>query len=615
MSEERPAPDLETMRHSAAHLMAAAIEELWPGTKFGVGPATKNGFFYDIDTPEPITADDLPKIEARMRKLRKKKHRYERQELPIDEAIEQMRERGQTYKVELLELLRDKGSTAVAEATGDDAVADGDGAASVSFYRTGGFVDLCRGPHVDDSKQIGHFKLINIAGAYWRGDEKNPQLTRIYGLAFDTKEELDKCVWQIEEAKKRDHRRLGKQLELFIFDDKVGAGLPLWLPNGAVLRKELERLATEEERRDGYTPVSTPVITKENLYYTSGHLPYYADDMYAPIEIDEEKYYLRPMNCPHHHMLYGHRPRSYRELPVRLAEYGMCHRYEKSGVLSGLMRVRGFMQNDAHIYCRMDQAKEEFIRVMRLHVRYYELFDITDYYMLFALPDLENLAKFVDAPDDWRAAMDIIRAAMVESGYPFVEKAGDAAFYGPKVDFMIENTVGKEYAISTNQLDFMATQRFGLTYKGEDGEEHPLYVIHRAPLGSHERFIAFLIEHYGGAFPTWLSPVQAVVIPISDRHEEHALKVRDRLFAAEVHTATGGLRVEADLGADRMQKKIRNAQLQKIPYMLVVGDREVEQDEVTVRHRSGADLGSMKVAQVVDRLRTEAHTRRDLPIG
>jgi threonyl-tRNA synthetase len=379
-----------------------------------------------------------------------------------------------------------------------------------------------------------------------------------------------------------------------------------------VLRRELERLALQEERRDGYQPVSTPVITKEALYYRSGHLPYYKDDMYAPLQIDEHNYYLRPMNCPHHHTLYGARPRSHRELPLRFSEWGLCHRFEASGVLTGLMRVRGFTQNDAHIYCAFDQAKDEFIRVMRLHARYYELFGIKDYFMAFSQPDLERLDKYVDAPDKWLAAMAIIRQAMDETGLPFEVRAGDAAFYGPKIDFIIESAVGNEYAISTNQLDFLATERFGLTYVAPDGKDAPVYVIHRAPLGSHERFVAFLIEHYGGRFPTWLAPLQALVVPISDRHHGYALKVRDALFGARVETATGGLRVEADLSAERMQKKIRTAQLQQVPYILVVGDAEEAAGTAAVRLRSGTNLGPMAIDALVERLRQEIDARRDL---
>lgn len=607
-------PQLFKMRHSAAHLMAAAIQQLWPEARFGVGPPTRNGFYYDIDLPQSLSAEDFPRIEEKMRELRKARLPYVRREIGIDEAISYMSEAAQPFKVELLNLLKEKGTTAVAKETGDDSMAastDGEGVDQVSFYETGSFVDLCRGPHVEHSGEIGAFKLLNVAGAYWRGNEKNPQLQRIYGLAYPNDQELKAEVQRLEEVKRRDHRRLGKELEIFTFADDVGAGLPLWLPNGAVLRKELEKLATEEERRDGYQPVITPILAKEDLYYRSGHLPYYKDDMYAPIDIEGQKFYLRPMNCPHHHLVYSSTNRSYRELPLRLAEYGVCHRYEASGVLSGLMRVRGFAQNDAHIYCTYDQAKEEFKRVMSLHARYYDLLQIQDYFMRFSMPDLDKLDKYVNEPEQWLAAMKIVREAMEESGLPYEESPGDAAFYGPKIDFIIESVVGNEYAISTNQLDFLATERFDLRYIGEDGAEHPVYVIHRAPLGSHERFVAFLLEHYAGAFPTWLAPVQAMIVPISDRHVEYALEVKAKIFGADVPTATGGARVEVDLSSERMQKKIRNAQVKKIPYMLVVGDAERDAGEVAVRHRSGTDLGKMTVEAFLERVRQEVRDRKD----
>ena len=610
-------PQLFKMRHSAAHLMAAAIQQLWPEAKFGVGPPTRNGFYYDIDLPQSLSAEDFPRIEEKMRELRKARLPYVRREIGIDEAISYMSEAGQPFKVELLGLLKEKGTTAVAKETGDDSMAastDGEGASEVSFYETGSFIDLCRGPHVEHSGEIGAFKLLNVAGAYWRGNEKNPQLQRIYGLAYPNDQELKAEVQRLEEVKRRDHRRLGKELEIFTFADDVGAGLPLWLPNGAVLRKELEKLATEEERRDGYQAVMTPILAKEDLYYRSGHLPYYKDDMYAPIDIEGQKFYLRPMNCPHHHLVFSSTNRSYRELPLRLAEYGVCHRYEASGVLTGLMRVRGFAQNDAHIYCTYDQAKEEFKRVMSLHARYYDLLQIQDYFMRFSMPDLDKLDKYVNEPEQWLAAMKIVREAMEESGLPFEESPGDAAFYGPKIDFIIESVVGNEYAISTNQLDFLATERFDLRYIGEDGADHPVYVIHRAPLGSHERFVAFLLEHYAGAFPTWLAPVQAMIVPISDRHVDYALEVKAKIFGADVPTATGGARVEVDLSSERMQKKIRNAQVKKIPYMLVVGDAERDAGEVAVRHRSGTDLGKMTVDAFLERVRQEVKARRDLSL-
>ena len=603
---------IDTKRHSAAHLMAAAVKDIWPNARFGVGPATATGFFYDIALDETLTPDDLQTIEKRMKEMRKKKLPFERIDLPVEQAIDYMKEQGQDFKVELLQLLRDKGSTAIAKETGDESVVE-EGVDTVSFFKTGDFVDLCRGPHVENSAQIGHFKLRSIAGAYWRGNAENDQLQRIHALCFDTKEELEAELHRLEEQAKRDHRKIGKELGIYTIVDEVGAGLPLWLPNGNVLRDELERLARVKEHQAGYKRVSTPHITKGDLYVRSCHLPYYADDMYAPMIIDEQEYYLRPMNCPHHHMIYAHDQWSYRDLPVRLSEYGQVYRHEASGGLSGLMRVRGFCQNDAHIYCREDQAKQEFLNVMDMHAMYYRMFGIEDFWMRVSLPDFEDLEKYVDDVDGWKKAMAILKSAMDESGYPYEEVEGEAAFYGPKVDFMIKSVVGTEYTISTNQLDFMATKRFELEYTSEDGSKQPVYVIHRAPLGSHERFVGFLIEHYAGKFPTWLAPVQAMVIPIADRHEDYARKVRDQLFSAPVDTVNGGIRVEADLAAERMQKKIRNAQTRQIPYMLVVGDAEAEAGTVALRHRDHGDLGSVPVEALIERIATEVRTRADAP--
>jgi threonyl-tRNA synthetase len=584
---------LELIRHDAAHVLAMAVQELFPGTQVTIGPAIEDGFYYDFARNEPFTPEDLPKIEAKMREIIKRDLPTRREVWPRGKAITHFKDMGETYKAELIESIPP----------------DED----VSIYWHGDWHDLCRGPHFETTGKIGDaFKLTKIAGAYWRGDAKNAQLQRIYGTAWRDKKELDDYLHRLEEAEKRDHRRIGRDLELFTFSPDVGAGLPLWMPNGMVIRQELEFLALQEERKDGYRRVATPHITKEALYLRSRHLPYYKDDMYSPLDIEGENYYLRPMNCPHHHLIYGATRHSYRELPVRIAEYAQDYRYEASGGLSGLMRVRGFCQNDAHIYCRHDQAKDEFIQVMRLHARYYDLMNIKDYYMRFSLPDLNKLGKYVDQPEKWLAAMKIIKQAMDESGYPYKEAQGEAAFYGPKVDFMIKSVIGTEYAISTNQLDFLATQTFGLTYIGEDGAEHPVYVIHRAPLGSHERFTAFLIEHYAGAFPTWLAPIQARVIPISEKAIDYAHKIKDALFQAPVVNGTAGLRVDIDLANERMQKKIRDAQLQKIPYMLVVGEREAAEGKVAVRLRSGKDLGPMPLESVIERIKTEAESRRDV---
>jgi threonyl-tRNA synthetase len=570
-----------------------AVQELFPGTQVTIGPAIEDGFYYDFARDTPFTPDDLPKIEQKMREIIKRDLPTRREVWQRDKAVAHFKGMGETYKAELIESIP----------PGED----------VSIYWHGDWHDLCRGPHFASTAKIGDaFKLTKIAGAYWRGDSNNAQLQRIYGTAWRDQKELDAYLLKLEEQEKRDHRKLGKEMELFTFSPDVGAGLPLWMPNGMVIRQELEFLALQEERRDGYRRVATPHITKEALYLRSRHLPYYKEDMYSPLDIDGENYYLRPMNCPHHHLIYGATRHSYRELPLRIAEYAQDYRYEASGGLSGLMRVRGFCQNDAHIYCRYDQAKDEFIRVMHLHARYYDLMNIKEYYMRFSLPDLDKLGKYVDQPEKWLAAMKIIKEAMDESGYRYVEAKGEAAFYGPKVDFMVRSVIGTEYAISTNQLDFLATQTFNLTYIGEDGAEHPLYVIHRAPLGSHERFTAFLIEHYAGAFPVWLAPIQARIVPISDKLNDYAEKVRTALFDAPVVNGTAGLRIDVDRSSERMQKKIRDAQLQKIPYMLVVGEREAAEGKVAVRLRSGKDLGAMPLETFVKRIKDEAESRKDM---
>lgn len=607
--------DIETMRHSCAHVMAAAIQSLWPNAQFGVGPTTSNGFYYDVLVDETITEEDLAKIETAMRKIKKKKHPFTLSSVPTDDAITLMESNTQPFKVDLLGLLKHKGSTAVSKSLDDDKAAaietDASGTPTVTLYQTGNFVDLCRGPHVRHSGEIGQFKLHKLAGAYWRGDENNPQLQRIYGLCFEDKEQLDAEIERLEQLKLRDHRRLAKILKIYHLDDDIGRGLPLWLPNGMVIRQELEYLAQRYERQDGYRCVASPHIAKEKLYVKSGHLPYYKDDMYNPIELDDEQYYLRPMNCPHHHMIYKSSPLSYRDLPLRLTEWGQVYRYEKSGALNGLMRVRGFCQNDAHIYCRYDQVKAEFKKVIELHARYYELFEIKDFRMILALPDYDCSTKYSDDKANWEKTAQVIREAMDELGYPYEEEEGEAAFYGPKIDFIIKSVLGTEYTISTCQLDFMAPSRFELDYRGESGQQEPVLVIHRAPLGTHERFVAFLLEHYGGNFPTWIAPCQVKIIPISDRHIDYAEEVYTALFNADVHCASGGIRVEVDKSNERMQKKIRNAQIEKVPYMLIVGDQEAETKTVNVRHRNGEQT-TLSYSDLLRRLKREIESRHDL---
>jgi threonyl-tRNA synthetase len=608
---------IDTVRHSTAHLMAAAIKKVFPGTLFGVGPPTANGFYYDVCLPDgkQLSEEDLVTVSKEMDAMKKQKLKFERRDVPIDEAIEIMRKDEQKYKVELLELLKTKGSTAAKEVE-DDGIIDTSnpdaGVSSVSFYTIGDvFLDLCRGPHVPNTAQCGSYKLNQIASAYWRGKSTNDVMQRVYALCFHTKAEVDAEVNRLIEIRERDHRVLGERHKVFFFEpNSVGVGLPFWAPNGAIIRRELETLAMDYERRDGYKPVVTPELAKEELYYKSGHLPYYADSMYNAIEIDGDKYVLRPMNCPHHHHVYASEARSYRDLPLRIAEYGKVYRYESSGALAGLMRTRGFCQNDAHIYCRYDQAKDLFKEVMRLHSDLYKILGITDYYMRLSLPDMNKLDKYVNHPDKWTAALDVVRQAMIESELPFKEVEGEAAFYGPKIDFQIFNAVGKEFTISTNQLDFYASTSFDLVYTGTDQQKHPVYVIHRAPLGSHERFVAFLIEHYKAAFPTWLSPVQVRIITIHPEFNDYAEKLREWLFNAPVRTGTGGVRVETDFSTNTLNSKVRLAQVEKVAYIIVVGKKEIEANQLAIRLRNG-NMVKMSPDDFMKRLKIECEKRVD----
>lgn len=586
------------MRHSAAHVMAAAVQRLFPGTRLGVGPTIEHGFYYDMDVPRPLTPEDLPAIEAEMQRIVAEATTFDRDELPIDAAIERFRAEDQTYKIELLSDLKERGTTRIASR--EDVDVDPTNVSTASLYRTGDFVDLCRGPHVHDTSEIGVFKLLSIAGAYWRGDSNRPQLQRIYGTAWHTQEELDHYLWQLEEAEKRDHRRLGRELDLFIFDDEVGPGLPLWLPNGAIIIEELERLAKETEERAGYLRVRTPHIGKESMYAQTGHLAHYRESMFPPMELEDGvRYYLKPMNCPHHHKIFGARPRSYRDLPMRLAEYGTCYRYEKSGELFGLMRVRSLQMNDAHIYCSLEQFEDEFLSVCHMYLDYFRLFGIEKYVMRFSTHDPEELGeKYVDQPELWLKTEAMVRQALQHGGINFAEVAGEAAFYGPKIDVQVWSAIGREFTLATNQVDFAIPAQVGLSYVNAQGEQEVPICIHRAPLGTHERMIGFLIEHYAGAFPLWLAPVQARVLPIADRHTDHAQGVVHRFRDA-------GLRVELDARRENLNHKIRDAQLQKIPYMLVVGDREVESDAVAVRTRAGENLGAVPVADALARFRDE----------
>lgn len=580
---------LPKIRHSLAHLLGAAVLDLYPGSKLAIGPAIDDGFYYDIDVTGKISDNDLPKIEEKMHELLKTWKAFERREVSAKEAKELFNKN--EYKNELIDELTEKGE-------------------KITLYTSGNFTDLCRGGHVEDAKEIkpNAFKLSRVAGAYWRGDEKNPQLTRIYGYAFATKDELQKHLIMLEEAKKRDHRKLGKELELFTFNDHVGPGLPLWLPNGTVLIEELEKLAKETELKAGYKQVRTPHIAKESMYKTSGHLPYYADSMFPPMVMEEESgdeiYYLKAMNCPHHHAVFSARPRSYRELPLRLAEYGTVYRYEKSGELFGLMRVRMLSMNDAHIYCTEEQFAEEFKAVNDMYLHYFKLFGFDKYVMRFSTHDPKELGKkYIDNPKLWKKTEDMVRKVLVDSKINFIEIPNEAAFYGPKIDVQVWSSIGKEFTIATNQVDFAVPERFGLTYTDSDNEQKTPIAIHRAPLGTHERFIGFLIEHYAGAFPVWLSPVQAKILPISDKQNEGAEKILNQLKEA-------GIRAEIDSNNETLGKKIRAAELQKIPYILVVGDKELQANSVAVRKRGQGDLGLVPVDDFCKNMNLEISERK-----
>ncbi len=585
---------LDEIRHSLAHLLAAAVLKKYPEAKLGIGPVIENGFYYDFVVLGGLKEEDLKELEAEMRRLINTRLPFSGEKITPAKARKLFSAGGgsafggnnQPFKLELIkDFSKEK--------------------RELTTYRTGDiFVDLCRGGHVENTSEIpaDAFKLTHIAGAYWKGDEKNIQMQRIYGLAFSTKEELAKYLWQQEEAKKRDHRVLGEQLKLFTFAKEVGPGLPLWLPKGTVLREELETYAKKVEKEWGYERVTTPHIAKEDLYRMSGHIPYYADSMFPPMKLDDGNYYLKAMNCPHTHMIYRAAPHSYRELPIRYAEFGTVYRYELSGTLAGLLRVRGFTQNDAHIYCTEEQAEEEFLKVMQLHEFWYKkVFGIKDFYMRLSLP-ADDKKKYPNIPEGWEKAVTIIRGAMKKSGLPYVEVEGEAAFYGPKVDFQIKSVIGREETASTNQLDFLATERFNLTYVDKDGKEKPVYVIHRAPLGSHERFIAFLIEHYAGAFPLWLSPVQVRVLAVSEKHDEYAKKVLTELKDA-------GIRAELASSDETLGKRIRESQKAKIPYTLVVGDKEIYNNSVNMRIYGKEATDELSIEKLAERLLDEINKK------
>ena len=570
--------DLETLRHSTAHVMAAAVLDLFPGTVIGIGPATDEGFYYDFAFKDRLLPEALPRIEARMREIIKHAPPFKKEEIPRAEAIALFDRLHQPLKVELIA----------------DKVTD----ATARLYRTGDFVDLCLGPHVANAGQLGAFKLLSIAGAYWKGSEKNQQLTRIYGTAFPTQAELDAHLAMLEEAAKRDHRKLGKELDLFLVDEMVGRGLPLLTPKGATIRRQMEEFILRLERRQGYEHVKTPDLARLEIYRVSGHYERYHDSMYPASEIEGEEWQLRPMNCPHHIRVFQRKAYSFRDLPVRIAELGTVYRYEKSGEVSGLIRVRAFTINDAHIFCRPDQLNLEFERVIQLIFQVYRAFGIADFYFRLSLrDDVSN--KWMGDPAIWQRAQDAAREALRASGHPFVEAPGEAAFYGPKLDVQIKDAIGREFTLSTNQIDFLMPERFGLEYVNSDQTMERPVMIHRAPIGSMERFMAYLIEHYAGAFPTWLAPVQAVFIPIADRHVAAVGTLADRFRQRD-------LRVEVDGRNERMQAKIRDAQLQKVPYMAVVGDKELEVGTVNIRRREGGDQVSMPVDAFLEQLAGES---------
>jgi len=587
VQEKYEESQLYKIRHSAAHVMAQAVMEMFPDGKVTIGPPIADGFYYDFDLPRNLTPEDLEQIEKRMRQIAQGKHEFKKRVVSADEAREIFKD--QPYKLELIEGLEKGGLDEYGNPLKEKP--------EISLYQQDSFTDLCRGPHVQSTKEIRQdaFKLMNVAGAYWRGDEKNKMLQRVYGTAWENAGQLKDYLWQLEEARKRDHRKLGKELEIFIFDDEVGPGLPLWLPNGGVMIEELEKLAKEMEEKAGYLRVRTPNLTKEDLFIRSGHLPYYAESMYPPMELEGVKYYVKPMNCPMHHKIFGSKQRSYRDLPVRLAEYGTCYRYEKSGELFGLMRVRSMQMNDAHIYVSEELFEQEFMGVVELYRKYFDLFGIEKFVMRLSLHSKAGLGKkYVDNERLWLKTEDMVRRAMDNGGVPYVEAEDEAAFYGPKIDVQLWSAIGKEFSLMTNQVDFAVPERFDLKFTNKEGNDEIPLCIHRAPLSTNERMIGFLIEHYAGNFPVWLSPEQARVIPITDGQNEYAQGIVQQLREQ-------GIRVSADVSAQRMNAKIRNAQMMKVPYMLVVGENEMNAGQVSLRVRDGSQQNNIPLAEFAAR--------------
>ena len=573
-----------TFWHSSAHLMAEAVENSFPGAKFWVGPALDNGFYYDIDLGDnKLSEEDLLILEKKMNELAKQNNSFNRSERSKADAISYFSEKGDEYKFDLLQNLED---------------------GNITFYSQGNFTDLCRGPHIPSTGAIKAIKLMSIAGAYWKGDEKNKQLTRIYGITFPNQKELDEYLLMLEEAKKRDHRKLAKELSIYTMDDDIGQGLVLWMPNGTVIIEELEKLAKETEEAAGYKRVVTPHIAKENLYLTSGHLPYYADSMFPPMELDGEKYYLKAMNCPHHHKIFDAEPKSYRDLPYRLAEYGTCYRYEQSGELFGLMRVRCLHMNDAHIYCSKEQFAQEFKSVNEMYLKYFKIFGVDKFVMRLSLHNPEKLGKkYVNEPELWKETEAMVRAVLIETGTPFIEVQDEAAFYGPKIDVQIWSVIGREFTLATNQVDFAQSRSFKLSFTNQNNESETPLIIHRAPLGTHERFIGFLLEHYAGKFPVWLSPLQVKILPISDKFLSYATEVKAKLRKV-------GVRVEIDERQEKIGKKIREAELSRVPYMLVLGEKEMNENTLSIRRQGKGDIGQLSVDEFIRNIVSEIEEKK-----
>lgn len=573
-----------TFWHSSAHLMAEAVEAMFPGVKFWVGPAIDKGFYYDMDLGDrKLSEEDLTQLEKKMVELSKQANAYLRKLMPKAEAVQYFTEKGDEYKLDLLQNLND---------------------GEITFYTQGQFTDLCRGPHIPHTGLIKAIKLTSVAGAYWKGNEKNKMLTRVYGVTFPAQKELEEYLQMLEEAKKRDHRKLGKELGIFTMDDDVGPGLPLWMPNGTIIIEELERLAKETEQAAGYKRVVTPHIAKESMYLTSGHLPYYQDSMYPPMELEGQKYYLKAMNCPHHHKIFAAEPRSYKDLPLRLAEYGTCYRYEQSGELFGLMRVRCLHMNDAHIYCTKEQFYEEFKAVNDMYLKYFKIFGVDKYVMRLSLHEPSKLGqKYVNEPELWQETEALVRDVLVRTNTPFVEVHDEAAFYGPKIDVQIWSAIGREFTLATNQVDFAQGRRFKLEFATQENKPDTPLIIHRAPLGTHERFIGFLLEHYAGKFPLWLAPVQVKILPISDKFLPYAQSISQKLKKADI-------RAEVDDRSEKIGKKIRDTELMKVPYMLVVGEKEMAEEKVAVRRQGKGDLGTQSVDEFLKAATEEIEERR-----